>query len=299
MIVFSGGIENALAAAGRALGSIGGAAVKGIVIAFRWVEKLAGEVINLIKSLGEGILSFFKGLATKLSELFEEVASLMKGLVEGAEGLGEPALAGGGKGDAGGLLSQASKVEDIKVPAGTRKIPTTVGDLRPPKVAKVGETPKTMPKEELPEGYEDLYDRPDISKRKSPGGKQPSEKAETGKFAHKYYEELEDLLKNRAEEFIPPSELKPGLKKEFEIPHPDYEVKPRIDRLDWEGSEVIEIKPRSKYWENQGFAEAQQYAEWMNKYAKRTDGRLWKPRVVFYDLNQVRKFLKDIGYFPK
>ena len=73
-------------------------------------------------------------------------------------------------------------------------------------------------------------------------------------------------------------------------------VKLRIDRPDWEKTEVIEIKLDTSYWRKQGQIEGKQYAEWMNKYRPRTDGKLWKPNVVHYDLDSVVKFLKEIGY---
>ena len=106
-------------------------------------------------------------------------------------------------------------------------------------------------------------------------------------------------MKGRAEEFIPPSRLKPGLPKEVEVPHPDYSPgrRPRIDRLDSEAGEVIEIKPDTPYWRKQGMVEAQQYAEDMNKYGHPpASGGKWKPRVVFYDLETLMGFLRGIGY---
>jgi hypothetical protein len=50
-------------------------------------------------------------------------------------------------------------------------------------------------------------------------------------------------------------------------------------------------------WRNQGPIEAKQYAEWMDKYHPLPDNRTWKDRVVYYDLETVRTFLRDIGYF--
>jgi hypothetical protein len=162
-----------------------------------------------------------------------------------------------------------------------------------------GKTARPQGGSRPPRGYEDILEQPGMTERRKPGGAPSPEKAEVGKFAHENFERLGDVMKGRAEEFIPPSKLKPGLPKEVEVPHPDYPPgkRPRIDRLDSGAGEVIEIKPDTPYWRKQGQVEAQQYAEWMNKYGDPpASGGQWKPKVVFYDLPTLRDFLKKIGY---
>ncbi len=149
---------------------------------------------------------------------------------------------------------------------------------------------------------------PGTSTRKQPkkdiGGKEePPRRAEAGQFAHEYRERLERLLDNKEEwrnvikgrekEFV--KGLPEGWEPEHKIPVPELKGhEPRPDRVNWNDAEVIEIKPATR--ERQGLVEAQQYAEYMNKYEKRTDGKVWKPKVVTYDLDELVEFLEKIGY---
>jgi hypothetical protein len=92
-----------------------------------------------------------------------------------------------------------------------------------------------------------------------------------------------------------PEELRP----EYEVPHPDYPAqgKPRIDRLWRKGKTIIEIKPNTES-ALRGKPQAQQYAEWMDKYEPLPNGEKWNWEVYEYDQNRMVEFLRDIGVLP-
>jgi hypothetical protein len=181
------------------------------------------------------------------------------------------------------------------------------------KEVKKGPEPKTVtavPKSgpTTPEGFGDIFEQTDVSETKTPGGKAPKQRTEAGQFAHQYYEKVDDMMMDftrSAEQFVEEVPRGPGVKKEFAIDHPDYPKgrQPRIDRLDWENAEIYEIKPDTPEWIAKGKAQAQQYAEWMNKYHKRADGKVWKVGknggVITYDQGALLNFLKSKGYLPK
>jgi hypothetical protein len=146
-----------------------------------------------------------------------------------------------------------------------------------------------------PEGFEDIFEQEGMNTRRSPGGKPAPEAAETGNFAHKYFEKLEGLLKANADELV--SEKLPAKSEaEYPIKLKDVPNPPRIDRLDRAGETVIELKPKSL--RAQGEAEAKGYAGDMDKSEPLPGGRKWKWKVVTYDFDKVLAFLKRIGYLP-
>jgi hypothetical protein len=148
-----------------------------------------------------------------------------------------------------------------------------------------------------PEGYDDVLEHDGIGVRKSPGGRQPPNKTTAGNFAHRWLEIIDEMLGKKSahlEDIVPKGSLRPGLEKEVEVPHPDYPRKPRIDRLDRAAGEVIEIGPDTQAAQKR--AEAQQYAEWMDRFEPLSGGRKWKPRTVIYNQKSVLAFLKSIGY---
>ncbi len=158
--------------------------------------------------------------------------------------------------------------------------------------AQITKPVKPEPIPVKPSAYEeDILSQPGISETRTPGSRPPPRKTVIGNFAHTYAEDLPNMLEDSGM-----IKLKSGLKREYEIPHPDYPPgrRPRIDRLDLEGEEIIEIKP--KHLEDVGKVEARQYAEWMDKYEKLPLGRKWKYRVVTYDMDMVEKFMESIGY---
>ncbi|HLM55850.1 MAG TPA: DUF4157 domain-containing protein [Pyrinomonadaceae bacterium] len=143
----------------------------------------------------------------------------------------------------------------------------------------------------------------DLTEVKKPGGGQQKVATEVGNWAHKYAELLQrnpEVLKRLAKETggskIFNKKLPDGLVAEHKIPHPHYAdpKKPRIDRL-WRKEETIfEIKPNTLSAERGKF-QAQQYAEWMDKFEPLPDGRKWKSEVIEYDQAAMEKFLRGIG----
>jgi hypothetical protein len=130
-----------------------------------------------------------------------------------------------------------------------------------------------------------------MSEVRNPGGRQPPRNATVGNFVDDYAEHLPNWLEDSGM-----VELKPGLQREYPIPHPDYPPgrQPRIDRLDREAGDIIEMKPSNR--EAQGMVEAQQYAEWMDKYDPLPGGRKWNPRVVTYDMQTVERYMVEKGF---
>jgi hypothetical protein len=154
----------------------------------------------------------------------------------------------------------------------------------------------------------DIFEQPGISEAKTPRGEAPKKETEAGQFGHEHYEKLEKMMQDfarQAERFVDDVPQGPRVQKEFPIQHPRYPAgrEPRIDRLDWESAEIFEIKPNTPYWIAKGKAQAQQYAEWMNKYYRRPDGKVWKVGknggVITYDQAALIKFLEATGYLEK
>jgi hypothetical protein len=142
--------------------------------------------------------------------------------------------------------------------------------------------------------------------RKTPGGRQQKESTTRGTFGHKYYESLDQIdaetldtaAKPNAESIVS-TQLPANLEKEHPIPVPGYQKgrEPRADRVDWGDAVIYEIKPESQ--KAQGDVEAKQYAEWMNKYEKRTDGKTWVGKCITYDRAKLEDLLRRMGYLPK
>jgi hypothetical protein len=156
-----------------------------------------------------------------------------------------------------------------------------------------------------PSGFEDIFEQVGQTERKTLGTKPVNPRTEAGQFGHKHYEQLDDLLNDFASEADPfVDDIPKGahVEKEFAIPHPDYDSPPRVDRVDWDRAEIFEIKPDSPEWIAQGQAEAQQYVQWMNKYVKRPDGKVWKlggnKGVATYPSNALEAWLRKKGYLP-
>jgi hypothetical protein len=168
------------------------------------------------------------------------------------------------------------------------------------KPRQVTAAPKTGPRP--PESFDDIFELTGVSERKSPGTTRVDPHAETGLFAHKHFKSLEDLFEEfnkDAAKYVDEYPKGGHIEPEFQIEHPDYPPnrKPRVDLLDWDNAKIFEIKPRSKYWIQKGKVQAKQYAEWMNKYHKRADGRLWEVGgVLTYDKDALMAWLTDKGY---
>jgi len=154
-----------------------------------------------------------------------------------------------------------------------------------------------------PEGFEDIFDEPGMSKTGTPGGRAENPKTFSGKFADKYAEHLQrnpeilaDLAQRTGGTKIFNKKLPEGLVPEHSIPHPHYPpgMKPRIDRLWRRGETIFEIKPNTRSAER-GVVQAKQYAEWMDKYEPLDGGRKWKSVVVEYDQALLMRYLEEIG----
>jgi hypothetical protein len=142
--------------------------------------------------------------------------------------------------------------------------------------------------EELPEGTHSTVESP-------PGSGKVNPSTEAGIWAHSNFEKIENIIKPEAEQ-LTSEKLPEGLRKEVEVPDPRLPPgrRPRIDRVNDATGEIIEIKPESL--RQQGAIEAQAYAEQMNRFEKRSDGKQWVGRCVTYDEKKVRDFLRSKGY---
>ncbi|HEY0945721.1 MAG TPA: DUF4157 domain-containing protein [Opitutaceae bacterium] len=163
----------------------------------------------------------------------------------------------------------------------------------------------------LPEGFEDVFEHGNVSRRNASRGKSgddiwgtPKDRTTAGTFAHNSAEVLQraevlvDIMKRTpGRNGIFSSPIPKDAVPEFAVPHPDYPagMKPRIDRLIRDAGEIIEIKPA--HLRRQGDIEAQQYAAWMDKYHPRPDGRPWTWRTITYDQAKLLAYLQRIGYF--
>jgi hypothetical protein len=200
------------------------------------------------------------------------------------------------------------------------------GQEEPPSVNERAQphTPKKRPKfgpdvppqqfsdlpKQLPAGHEDLPEKHGESRTPSPGGKAESVRRYTGKEVHDMIEILlrdPEVMKRLLAETgsktwrgIFSARLPEGLVPEFEIPHPDFPRKPRIDRLWRKGDTIFEIKPNTPGSRERGLIQADQYARWMMKYGELPhNGRKWKIRVITYNQAKMIKFLRAIGKLPQ
>ncbi|WP_457580085.1 eCIS core domain-containing protein [Ensifer canadensis] len=176
----------------------------------------------------------------------------------------------------------------------------------PPKFTNVPARPTpegltAVPKEgpKPPAKYSDVLDQPGIHEAHSPGGAPPKQATIAGTVSHEYFEDLPTLLQRNAEQLLPHGTIPNGFTKEFPIPHPQYPPGrgPRIDRINFDTGEIIEIGPSTAA--QQKFVEAQQYAEWMDRFMPRSNGEKWIPSVRTYEKEAVRQYLRDIGYFEQ
>jgi hypothetical protein len=161
--------------------------------------------------------------------------------------------------------------------------------------------------DELPEGHGDLFEQPGMEKSPTPGGRPEKPRTEAGKYIHKHAEIfqndpklLDDLIKKTGDARIFSERLPEGMVPEYTIPHPDLPVgrRPRIDRLWRKGDTIYELKPNTES-ALKGEVQAQQYAEWMNKYDLEKPPGGWKWKVVEYDQQKVLNYFEDIGILPK
>jgi len=175
-----------------------------------------------------------------------------------------------------------------RVPSGPTEIPPNVPVKKLPPGPKPPGQKIRVAEEPLPEGTQGVSKNP-------PGAKKQSVGSQVGNWSHQNFEKLDSILLPEAEN-LTGGKLPPGLAKEVEVPVPELPPgkRPRMDRVDHANAEIIEIKPKNL--EKQGFVEAQGYAEQMNRYSPRADGRPWKPRVVTYDYDAVEAFLRKIRY---
>jgi hypothetical protein len=164
-------------------------------------------------------------------------------------------------------------------------------------------------------GAEDYISKEELeqlSKTKSdnpPGFKKPKPRTTLGSFMHsRDYTRFCHWLdtppgrqwlanRNLTRADLALSRLPTGhIQREFEIEHPYRPAKPRADVVDWDNATVHEIKPQGS--EHLGFTEARQYAEWMNLYHRRSDGREWRAgHTITYDGQRILDIFTQFGYF--
>jgi hypothetical protein len=129
LLVFSEAIGNLISKGasfvGKAAEFVAGKAVE----AFTWLKGLFVEAAGLLRNAVKGALKVFEGVVNKAVEAFEALVALFSEAAA-ADAAGEKALAGVGKG-AGGVVS--TNMESRMV-SGARTTPTTVAELRTPKV---------------------------------------------------------------------------------------------------------------------------------------------------------------------
>ncbi len=144
MLVFSEAIGNLIAKGASLVGKAAEFVAGKAVQAFGWIKGVFLEAGALLRKAVNGALKFFKGVVDKAVEAFDALVAVFS---EAAAG--EQAAAGVGKG-VGGTVS--TNMESRMV-SGARTTPTTVADLRTPKVHpsnvnNAGATPK--PAAEVP-----------------------------------------------------------------------------------------------------------------------------------------------------
>jgi hypothetical protein len=185
--------------------------------------------------------------------------------------------------------TQPTRTQPAGSPPRTTNAPNPPVRQLPPGPKPPGQRMRVA-EEPLPEGTHGVSKNP-------PGSKQQSVGSQVGNWSHENFEEIDKILLPEAES-LTSGKLPAGLKREVEVPVPELAPgkRPRMDRLDEANAKVIEIKPEGL--RAQGLLEAQGYAEQMNKYMPRADGRKWVAEVVTYNYQEVEKFLRKIGYLP-
>jgi Domain of unknown function (DUF4157) len=184
-----------------------------------------------------------------------------------------------------------------------QKIPTR----KPPRTFTA--QPKEGPK--LPPGTEDAFESGRVhQERKFPGGLAEKDVTLAGRFVDKWWPQLAEMMGvdpkrlfvQGAEELFPGGAARNEVLREFPVPHPDYpsNFKPRTDVIDPHTGRVIEIGPGGPGRTNPvKFVEAQQYAEWLDRYFPRTDGLKHTPAYALYHQQLVLDWLRHIGYLER
>ena len=88
------------------------------------------------------------------------------------------------------------------------------------------------------------------------------------------------------------------ISREYTIQHPDFPTdrRPKADVVDWDNAKIHEIKPAGL--ERQGAVESAGYAEMMNLYHARGDGRKWTHgETLTYNSEKVYDLFFDFGFF--
>jgi hypothetical protein len=144
----------------------------------------------------------------------------------------------------------------------------------------------------LPRDQQVEEDTPTTGK---PNPKPPRKRTEAGNFAHKYAEQLNEMITGTGAPSI--DALQPGMRAEYSIPDPRRPPSEwqRVDRIDWSGGVVVEIGP--SHLRGQKLTEARNYAAMLDKTHPLGGGRRWQPQVITYNQKQVLAFLHQIGYF--
>ena len=161
LAVASAGIGEALTGAGRLAAEISEQIATKAAALMKWMSQLAGKLVQLVKNLGETVLTLFKELFAELIELLSRVKQFFAEVGEGIQSLqsGGLAMEGGPKAPPGVLMSEAAGGGKA-LPAGARKLPTTVADLRPPATPSTPPKGGGAPRTSRVEPYEKAVDKP-------------------------------------------------------------------------------------------------------------------------------------------
>lgn len=125
MLVFSEAIGNLIAKGASLVGKAAEFVAGKAVQAFGWIKGVFLEAGALLRKAVNGALKFFKGVVDKAVEAFDALVAVFS---EAAAG--EQAAAGVGKGVGGAVSTNM----ESRMVSGARTTPTTVADLRTPKV---------------------------------------------------------------------------------------------------------------------------------------------------------------------
>jgi len=142
LIVFSDAIGNIIKESASAAAKFAEAVAGKAVEVFEWVKGFAAKVIGVLRKAVEGALKAFEGLLNKAMEAFKALDALFETEALG----GEKVAAGVGKVSEGALPN----IMEARMVKTTREVPTTVEQLRTPKVhpSNIGkELPKELPTE--------------------------------------------------------------------------------------------------------------------------------------------------------
>ncbi len=138
MLVFSEAIGNLITKGASLLGKAAEFVAGKAVQAFAWMKGIFSEALALLRKAVQGGLKLFRGVVDKVIKAFDALVAAFTESGGLADLAGERVAAGVGK----GVPAELSNVMESRMVVPTRTTPTTVADLRTPKVH-----PSNMPKQ--------------------------------------------------------------------------------------------------------------------------------------------------------